>query len=109
MTNSFTLDDIRAAADRKYGSVFIDDIELVNPIRLSKKDRDALSAIQAQLDVEDDEKLDVDQAEVFEDTIRLVAKTKAQGNKLVSACGGDLALLAEVMEHYNGGVQAGEA
>lgn len=104
---SFTLDDIRAAADAKYASTDIQvgskTVELVNPLRLTKDKRDALLAIQDQLGE------DADQQAVLEDALRLVAKTPAQAETLIKAIGGDLPVLAEVFTNYTKSTQVGEA
>ncbi|MEU9057835.1 phage tail assembly protein [Streptomyces sp. NPDC048430] len=107
---TFSLDDIRSAADAKYGStdIQIDDkttVVLRNPLRLSKAERDELGSLQDKLD--GDEALD--QADVLADAIRLVAKDKKIAEKLIDSIGGDLALLAQVFSTYSKGTQAGEA
>ncbi|MFE9254035.1 phage tail assembly protein [Streptomyces sp. NPDC006879] len=106
----FSLDDIRAAADAKYGStdIALDDkttVVLRNPLRLSKAERDELAALQDNLDGDSDK----DQADVLADAIRLVAKDKKVAEKLIDNIDGDLALLAQVFETYSSGTQAGEA
>ena len=106
---SFTLDDIREAAEKKYGSTDIDlsDTErvvLVNPLRLAKAKRDKLIALQEDMKADG-----ADQGEILEDAIRLVAETDAQAEKLLTACDGDLTLLVEIFERYSGSVEAGEA
>ncbi|MEU5446884.1 phage tail assembly protein [Streptomyces californicus] len=107
---TFSLDDIRSAADAKYGStdIQIDDkttVVLRNPLRLSKTERDELGSLQDKLD--GDEALD--QADVLADAIRLVAKDKKIAEKLIEQIDGDLALLAQVFSTYSKGTQAGEA
>lgn len=105
---SFTLDDIKAAADRKYASTEIDlggfTVELLNPLRLEDEKRDALFALQ---DVMDDE--DTDQRKALEDALRLIVAKPIQGDKLIEALGGDLALLATVFQTWTEQTQAGEA
>ncbi|QWQ42097.1 phage tail assembly protein [Streptomyces sp. YPW6] len=107
---TFSLDDIRSAADAKYGStdIQIDDrttVVLRNPLRLSKAERDELGSLQDKLD--GDEALD--QADVLADAIRLVAKDKKIAEQLIEQIDGDLALLAQVFSTYSKGTQAGEA
>lgn len=114
MPNVVTLDDIRAAAEAKYGSFDIEvdgqAVRLLNPLRLSKPNRDALLAIQRQLDVEDPEAaMVVDQEALLSQAITTIAATPAQAEALLTAIGGDLAVLAEVFEGYLKGTQAGEA
>ena len=107
----FSLDDIRAAADAKYGStdIQVDEkttVSLLNPLRLSKEKRDELSSLQNKLDSEDE---DVDQEQVLADAIRLVADNDKKVDVLLKAVGGDLALLAQIFETYGKGAQVGEA
>ncbi|KOG26821.1 phage tail assembly protein [Streptomyces viridochromogenes] len=105
---SFSLDDIRAAAERKYGSTDItfgeDTARLVNPLRLSKTRRDALLAVQEKMGAED-----ADQAELLADAIRTIAESEKAAEKLLDTVGGDLAVLAEIFAHYGESTQAGEA
>ncbi|MGW3323881.1 phage tail assembly protein [Streptomyces virginiae] len=105
---SYTLDDIRAAAEAKYGATeinFGDDVcRLLNPLRLPKEKRTELLAIQDQLDGED-----ADQEAVLGQAIRLVAESQPAANKLLKAVGSDLAILAEIFETYGKGTQVGEA
>lgn len=104
---NFTLDDIRAAAEAKYGSTDIETskgtTKLVNPLRLSKTKRNKLTSIQERIDAGDD------QAEVLEDALRLVSATKAQADALLKDIDGDLAVLVEVFNAYNESAQVGEA
>jgi hypothetical protein len=105
---SFSLDDIRSAAEAKYGSTdinFGDDVcRLLNPLRLPKEKRAELMNIQSKLDGED-----VDQEAVLADAIRLVAESPKAAEKLLGAIGDDLAVLAQIFETYGEGTQAGEA
>jgi hypothetical protein len=109
--SSYSLDDIRAAADAKYGAteIVVDadtTVRLINPLRLAKADRDALLSVQDRLT---DESEDVDQADVFAQAIRTVADNKSAADKLIEAIGGDLAILAEVFRAYTEGASVGEA
>jgi hypothetical protein len=114
---SITLDSIRSAADARYGSYDIeltDDttVKLLNPLRLSKANRDELTAIQAELDVDTDDAEAVaalDQVAVFQRMIRVVAETPKQADALLGAVGDDLAILAEIVRGYSKGTQQGEA
>ncbi|WP_042800927.1 phage tail assembly protein [Streptomyces sp. C] len=105
---SYSLDDIRAAAERKYGSTDIefggDVVRLLNPLRLTKAKRDELMSVQDQLGKEDS-----DQAAVLSQAIRVVAASEAAANKLLEAVGDDLAILAEIFGHYGESTQSGEA
>ncbi|MFI9228980.1 phage tail assembly protein [Streptomyces rimosus] len=105
---SFSLDDIRTAAEAKYGSTDIelgdDTVRLLNPLRLPKLSRQKLTQLQDLMGGED-----ADQEELLSEAIRLVAETRKAADKLLKAVGGDLALLAEIFDRYGKGTQVGEA
>ncbi|QAY15676.1 tail assembly chaperone [Streptomyces phage TinaBelcher] len=106
---SYTLDDIRSAADAKYGStdIALDEkttVHLLNPLRLPKEKRARLVALQDEMDAEGNE---VDQEELLSEAIRLVADHPKKADSLLSAVGGDLAVLAQIFETYGKGTQAG--
>lgn len=105
----FSLDDIRSAAEAKYGScdIVIDErttAKLVNPLRLSKDKRAKLMSLQDALDEEG-----ADQEALLKDALRTVAEHPAQAKALLAVVGDDLAVLAEVFSRYTAGTQAGEA
>lgn len=110
MANTFTLDDIRKAAEAKYGATEVDlgdgqeSVRLVNVLRLPKEKRDRLIAAQKQL--QDDE---ADQEAILRDMLRLVAETDAQASRLLDVIGDDLAVLLTVFTQYSEGTQLGEA
>lgn len=112
---TFTLDSIREAAEKKYGSTDIEMPEgvcrLLNPLRLPKEKRKALMSIQDRLDTEgkDEDAEEVDQEEVLADAIRLVAEEPEQAERLLAAVGDDMAMLAEIFSTYTGEAQVGEA
>ncbi|MEU7643354.1 phage tail assembly protein [Streptomyces huasconensis] len=105
---SYSLDDIRTAADAKYGStdIKLDDetIRLLNPLRLPKATRKELTELQDLMGSED-----ADQEELLSEAIRLVAEHPKAAGKLLTAIGGDLAVLAEIFDAYGRGAQVGEA
>lgn len=105
---TFSLDDIRAAAEAKYGSTDIETskgmVKLVNVLRLPKTKRDALMAIQDQLSADD-----ADQEAILADAIRTVAETPKQAENLLAEVGADLAVLMEIFQAYTSGTQVGEA
>ncbi|WP_329793884.1 phage tail assembly protein [Lentzea sp. DG1S-22] len=111
--SSFSLDDIRAAADRKYGSTDItlgkETVRLLNPLRMKKAQRNKLIGIQKQMETEAGEAEDVDQVAVFQEALRIVAQTPAQAKLLIDSIGDDLGVLAEVFERYTEGQSVGEA
>lgn len=102
------LDDIRAAAEAKYGDLPIEvgdkTVKLLNALRLPKAKRDELKKFQEKLEAED-----ADQAEVLRDVIRLVAESKAGADLLVKSVGDDLAVLAEIFAEYGNRTKLGEA
>jgi hypothetical protein len=106
--SQFTLDDIRAAAEKKYGNVDIsfdgNTVTLLNPLRLDHAKRAALSALQDELNDSDG-----DQAELLRKGILLVAQNAEYGQRLIDTIGEDLTVLAQVFASYGEGVQAGEA
>ena len=111
---SFTLDNIREAAEAKYGATEIEvgsrTVRLLNPLRLSKAKRNELMALQGKLDAEaTDGEEPVDQEELLSGAIRLVCETSGQADCLLDEINGDLAVLAQVFETYGKGTQLGEA
>lgn len=109
---TFTLDDIRSAAEKKYGSTDIDlgngDIlSLVNPLRLPKDKRAALSKVQESLSGEQGEGRD--QGDAMRDAIRIVANNAEKAERFLAVVGDDLGMLATVFTTYSEGVQVGEA
>ena len=106
---SYTLDDIRAAADKKYGSLEINmpdgtTVELVNALRLPKEKRAELKRIQ-DLDTEDESAAE----EGLKAAIRAIARTSTQAENLLAAVNGDLAVLAIIFDKYNDQTELGEA
>lgn len=106
---TFSLDDIRAAAEAKYGSTDIDlgggdVLSLVNPLRLPKEKRERLSAIQK--DANED---GADQGDVMREAIRIVASRPDMAERFIAIVGDDLGMLATVFTTYTEGAQVGEA
>lgn len=109
-----TLDSIRQAADAKYGSFDIDlgdgnVTRLLNPLRLPEEQRADLKAVQRDLSASNESEEDVDQVELFERAIRVVAETKGQADRLLKLVNRDLAILAEIFTGYGENTQVGEA
>ena len=97
---TFTLDDIRAAAEAKYGSTDIDlgdgqILVMVNPLRLPKHKREALQAVQNS--AEDEGR---DQGDVMREAIRIVAERPEMAERFIGLAGDDLGLLATVFSTY---------
>ena len=112
MATVVSLDSIRAAAEKQYGSFDIDlgngeVARLLNPLRLPKEVRAKLTSLEAAAEAAGD---DADHTEEqIEETLRLLAQTPEQAEALFAALGGDLALMATIMEQYSDNTQAGEA
>lgn len=103
-----TLDDITSAADAKYGPFEVEgvpggSVTLVNPLRLHKDKRKKLNELQAKQENTDD------QADLFRDMLKLVAKTPADAARLIEALGDDLAKYAVVLTSYGEAARLGEA
>jgi hypothetical protein len=112
MSKIITLDAIREAADKKYGSTIIPvgehRVELLNPLRMEKAKRDELIKLQETLNAEPEEGAEeIDQEQVIDTMFRLIAKTEGQANKLIAAL--DLAERVTVFELYQGEAELGEA
>lgn len=106
MANSFSLDDIRAAADKKYAATefpFGDDtLVLRNALRLTKEERKAMTSIQ--------EALKEDPEDGMEQALKIAADDKKIAEKFIKdVVAGDAAILATVFDLYTGQTQAGEA
>lgn len=105
MTSEITLDFIRDAAEKKYGSRVIPlpggkRVELKNPLRLPQAARAELS----ELNIEQfDEPVDY-----FRKSFALISSEK-EGELLAKALGDDVALYMILFEEYMGGVELGEA
>ncbi|WP_263729959.1 phage tail assembly protein [Cellulomonas sp. SG140] len=106
--STMTLDDIRAAAEAKYGSFDVEldgsTVRLVNPLRMTKAKRKAVLDLQSKLNDEGS-----DQEELLGELIVAVAENPSAGKALVKSIGGDLAMLAVLFEGYSQQVQVGEA
>ena len=105
MTSDITLDFIRDAAEKKYGSRGVplpggDRVELRNPLRLSKAERDELG----DLDIEQFD----EPVEYFQKAFALVSSEKGAG-LLAEALGDDVTLYMALFEEYMGSVELGEA
>lgn len=106
---SFSLDDIKAAAEAKFGSTDIDiseteTVRLLNPLRLSKEKRDSLTALTKSMSEDD-----ADQEAILSEAIELVAESAGAAEKLLGAVGSDLAVLVQIFTTYSEGTQVGEA
>lgn len=110
-----TLDTIRAAAELKYGGYAIalsetETLTLRNPLRMPKRERDAMGSLQERLNADTPEgEAEVDQEEILSELLTLVADNKGLGQRFVDMLGGDLVLLMETFSQYGDKVQVGEA
>ena len=116
MSNAFTLDDIRAATEAKYGSTDIDlgggdVVRLLNPLRLPKVRRDRMTELQESFTPKDDapDVTEEQQAETLREILRTVAEGEGPVTRLIDLAGEDLALLMTVFDKYVSGAQVGEA
>lgn len=113
MANStFTLDDIRAAADQKYGATKIaigegDIVELRNYIRLDKDERAALKAYQEEKAPENE--TDEELFERLSGLIRILVSEQERASHLLNALQGKVDLLAEVIAKYMEDQKSGKA
>lgn len=112
MSQTFDLDSIREAAEKKYGNVTItfgdDSVRFLNPMRMSKERRAKLVALQDQLDAAFKDE-DGDQGALLADGIRIIADDDKAADRLLAQVGNDLTILASLFEKYTEGTQAGEA
>lgn len=107
MATQFTLDDVRAAAERSYGTKNIElgdgvEVALTNPLRLSKTNRDKLAHLQDGVDA------DADPLDFFVSAFEIVAG-KAGASKIKKALGDDVALYMALFELYSKESEVGEA
>lgn len=107
--SQFSLDDIRAAAEAKFGHMDItlsedENVRLINVLRLPKEKRELVMKIDDRLDEEG-----ADQGDVLADLIRTVSESEEQANKLIEAVGDDLSVLIQIFSDYTKGTQVGEA
>jgi hypothetical protein len=101
-----TLDEIRRAAEQRYGDfdVTLPDgttVTLRSPLRLSREDRQLLGDVEQLADVGD--------ADAITEALKIAAKTPEQGKRLLEAIGGDLATAAVLFEQWATAVSVGEA
>lgn len=105
MSKSFKLDDIKAAAEKKYANTEIevaegDTVLLVNALQLSEEQRDKLKETP-----DGDER---SQLEQFQEMLRIIAGAEG-AQKLIDNFGENLAYYAQTIEFYNSESEAGEA
>lgn len=106
---TITLASIREAADKKFGSTDIEledgsKVVLRNALKLSKEERAVLSGVSEAMKAEG-----ADEAAALENALLTAAASKADGQKLINACGHDVTVLLGVFEQYGKGTELGEA
>lgn len=105
MTSEITLDFIRDAAEKKYGSRVVPlgdgkTVTLRNPLRLSSEEREQLG----KLEMNDG----ADPLAYFKEAFTLVS-SKKEAEELAKVLGDDAALYMVLFEEYMGSVELGEA
>jgi len=113
--NSISLDDIRAAAEQKFGATEIAGVELRNILRLSKAERQALKEHQERK--RSDEEIDeMSDDELFDDMFKLIEilvgdpeKSKRLKDELYDDGEPRIDLLQIVIEQYLEDQKAGKA
>jgi hypothetical protein len=108
-SSSFSLDDIRAAAERRYGAVPFDlpdgrTLKLLNALRLPKAKRDALAETQKRSKDED-----VDQEAELVAMLKLLADDENLVDEMVASFDGDLGCVAAMFDLYKQETEPGEA
>lgn len=110
MSKTFTLDNFREAAERKYGSMLIemgdDVLTLRNALRLSSAERKELTSSQDAAEDNDDEEGAI---ESLRNVIRVAAQEKKLAEDFLALVGDDAAVLMAVIEEYMGSTETGEA
>jgi len=107
--NDLTLDDIRAAVERKYAALPVKlgdgtKVMLLNPLRLDKAKRAHLEQTQRAMNDQG-----ADQVDCLKDIIRTVAERRSAADKLLREIGDDTAMLAELFSAYGERCRPGEA
>lgn len=108
MANTFSLDDIITAAEKKYGSLDNEEfgVKLLPVLRLSSAERKELAALSKE---DDDAVEDRDYLEVMQGWLRIVADNKVGAEKMIEAIGDRLDVLKEIQDRWSEKTQSGEA
>ena len=106
---TYTLDDIREAADKKYGGLTIElgeghNVTLRNMLRLSREERGKIE----QLRERDDESIE-ETIEGLREAVLMLADSSDNGRALLDMIGDDAALLIHIFKTWQDQTQAGEA
>ena len=112
MSNSFTLDDLRAEVEREFAPVQITlaggtVVTLKHLLRLPRKTRDKVVDTLKVLETKDGEEQDVDaMIDAAESVLKMVSDN---GPALVKELDGDVTLVMRVLERWMQATQPGEA
>jgi hypothetical protein len=121
MSNTFSLDDLRAEVENEFQPVVITvsdgtEVSLRNLLRLPKKDRDAVMRLVTDLQDLNDTVADENGEAGAEDADRLVdtasqilALVADNGKKLIKELDGDLTLTMRVLEKWMASTSSGKA
>jgi len=121
MSNTFSLDDLRAEVENEFQPVVITvsdgtGVSLRNLLRLPKKDRDAVMRLVTDLQDLNDTVADENGEAGAEDADRLVdtasqilALVADNGKKLIKELDGDLTLTMRVLEKWMASTSSGKA
>lgn len=112
MTNSFTLDDLRAEVEKKYAplQITLSDgtvVTLRHLLRLKDKVREQVVDTLKLLESTDGE--DQDAAEMIDAATTVLKLVADQGTKLIRELDGDVTLIMAVLERWAESTQPGEA
>lgn len=101
---TYSLDDIRAAADQKYGSSKIDlgsgrVVELRNIIRLSSEERAQFTNLAKKDENKDKDVTEVDLQKQLSDVLRILAGEE-QAKVLLGVVGDHIDYMSEIIDRY---------
>lgn len=116
MTNSFSLDDMKAALDAEFAPVTFtvgnDTLVLQNLMRIDATPRKEVLEAMAQLRTAEGAEEDKQDLALMGEAVTTILRNVVaggKGQKLVDALGGDLLLSMKVLEKWTGATQAPEA
>ena len=111
MSFTVTLDDIKEAAEKRFGNVEVplDESTVVvlrNPLRLSDEERAELVGMQDRANEAEESE---DQSKYFEEMLLIVADSKTKARRLIDSFNGDLTEMVTLVQLYQEHTQMGEA
>jgi len=112
--NTFTIQDIRDAADRKYKGLRVDlgdgrVVEFRNILRLDDAARARFEEAQNAFDADREDIGAGDMINVIKSNLLVVADNEAMAQQVFDMLGNDLVLFYELMESWKEQTQLGEA